>query len=620
MKKILYTAALLAVAAGCAKEMDFSAPVEGNLVPYTFQANLEQTKAEIANDGVFSWSAGDQIAVFNTKDSKFYTFTAAAADGSFSGTAPEGASFSVAYYPASVAGTAENEVVLPDTYSQADAAAGKLFPMVADATASTLTFSHLGALLRLTVNDVPANATSLVLSSDATIAGSFTPAEVSGKQVISAGGAASSVTVALSNDAKTNLTLTLPVPTGTFNYTLSLGDGTTEMLSKGTTSAKSIARASLHKMSALTVAYPTTENKLIGYFKYNHQDSDWSSSILAPFETTDSYGWLKVSNLVMRESHVSFKLFNSGTYTGITGENGRRILKTLSSVAAAGQGVDITYYASAASIDVYYNTTNNQLFALPGGSDFYVPTVGENTYADSFALIGSTGADNWSKDLYFEPVEADASWRVIKNIAPNEENKYALKFRQNGDWAVQFGKYFSNDKTASTVVLMKQGGNDIIFNNLTGANDIYLSTDMKRLFILPAGSPFSVPADYDGDNICLIGYFCYDGGILNEWNTDLHVSPVAGHPGWFVRENVTFGTNSTGFQFKFREPNSWSWTAGFANADTVNPNAWFDMTVNNPQNCTISSAANHTDYDIYVNYDLSKVGVFEHGTSVSFPE
>lgn len=634
MKKMLYTAVLLAVAAGCTKEMDYSAPAGGNLVPYTFHAVLEQTKAEIANDGKFSWSAGDEIAVYNQTDNQFYTFTTSAGDGEFTAMVPDGSSFLVAYYPASIAGTAPDQVVLPDTYSQADATEGSLFPMMADATGTDLAFSHLGALLRLTVKDVPVNATSLVLSSDATLTGAFAPAEVGGKQVISAGSAASTVTIDLSNAAKTDLTVTIPVPVGTYGYNVSLSDGSAAILSKDAAS-RELKRASLHKMAALTVTYPVTEYQVRGRYALSGASVEWGDDSLVPFTAVDGYwGWNKAT-VEVPDYYVVFKLYKTdgNVYAGTTLGSGRKIVGSLIPIAADNDGNDISIYTNRTALDIYYNPSSSELFSLPAGADFVIPTTQAGEAVDEYALIGYHASDpSWASDFFLEAVYGFDDWRVVRiGTGADGDPHFSFKFRKNGGWEEQVGGIFKYNRKASTLCYAKTSNNSDfdVYPGAAGNYDIYLNKDLKSLFILPEGTPFNVPGRKEQEDLVSILYIV--GGLNNQnWDMDFPLTFASSdNHEWYALKNANKISGWGAMVFKLYNGGwgagrsvGFSWTLNpdnksfIGDMNTVYPLYLRDGNDDIPN---IQLATDGGAVDIYIKADLSEIFTLSAGAPFAVP-
>ena len=171
---------LLILLLSCAREnpvAEESTPQGGSL--YTFKAVIgESVKTDVDADGKVSWSAGDQIAVWDEKSSSYCTFTSEAGDGVFSFTGESGQeyTFTSAVYPVSMA-KAPGTVTLPGTYTLEEAQSGSLYPMVATVgdAETPLQFRHAGALLKYPMYGIPESASSLEISSaETTLSGDFT--------------------------------------------------------------------------------------------------------------------------------------------------------------------------------------------------------------------------------------------------------------------------------------------------------------------------------------------------------------------------------------------------------------------------------------------------------------
>lgn len=639
---------MAAIAAGCAKEPanpetekvndseDAQVP-QTELVSYSFSATLEapvgddpvEGKASISDAGVFSWSAGDEIAVWNAAESAFVTFTCNAGDGVFTASATPGAEFTKAYYPASVAVAGNpDQVNLASSYSLAESTSGKFFPMVATVSGSNLAFTHLGSLLKFTINDVPADATSLTLTSaTAVLSGNF--AVQSGQ--INAGSGAGSVSVSISHSVKENLAFYFPVPVGNYSYTITLGDGTTTMLTKATTSAKTLARASLHGLKALTVDNGWSTNyKLIGYFNYGGTDAGWSSSTLIPFEKTDYYGWLKASDMVTINHHVDFKLYDSGTYVGVVldGDH-RQITGLINDVASAGEGNNITVYSGANSMDVYYNPLTSKLFVLESGADFYVPTATLGTI-DGYVFTGSYDGGDWNDATarYLETVPGQDDWRVIKSVTTNASNYVSFKFKVYGTWDGAYGAGIQAYKAAGKLIQMGSlftYTNDCVIDNGAGTYDIYVNKAGTVAFALTSGSSFSIPGTHDhSQHFGIIGKFNINNTDYN-WESDvLAFVPVPDNPEWLYIPNASIHSSESFYMgFKIRFDSSWTYQVGFSSPDPWKNLGNFEDTVtspNTPENCNFYVPDGNTyTVDIYLKADLSKIGIFTHGSTPVFP-
>lgn len=243
MKKTFTIIAILAVAATACNKAEID-PSNGeltptdNLITETVSATSDyNTKAEIGSeDGVFTWSAGDKIAV-HVSDGNYYTTSGLESGGSTSAT------FSVDYtsgfsrdafaiYPSTiVVAAAENygqdehtlDLTLPNTYTLAQVSNDVTpCPMIAtNAPGSDWEFKQLCGLLRLTVGDIPANTKRLVVSfGGKKVCGDFSiTAPDPGNSVISTSDDASHDYITITNggeDFSTSAVLNIPLPVGVY--------------------------------------------------------------------------------------------------------------------------------------------------------------------------------------------------------------------------------------------------------------------------------------------------------------------------------------------------------------------------------------------------------------------
>jgi hypothetical protein len=183
MKKLFCIILGLAAIMACTKETDYSSNnedlvsiSENGQKTYSVTAYFEEiTKATISEtDGKFSWSGGEQIAIWDSAHDEFVTFDIDTYSNEgekrarfTTTTAKDGASFvgNVAYYPASIATKTGStpSYNFPTSFSSKDAAA-KGFPMQGTVTGNEIKFSHLGSLINLTLNNVPSFTTKLILN------------------------------------------------------------------------------------------------------------------------------------------------------------------------------------------------------------------------------------------------------------------------------------------------------------------------------------------------------------------------------------------------------------------------------------------------------------------------
>lgn len=285
---LIAAALVLGAFQSCSREADEPgkepAPAtDGTVAEYCFTARLPQpTKAVMDDNAMTSWRIGDEIAIWDTESSSFCTFTNNDGEGSeavfkFSGSGTY--NFTRAIYPASIAND-YTSVTLPDSYTLDGASKAQTVPMIGTVDAGNISFMHLAAVLRITVEGVPSAAQSLVVSSPSvSISGGF---PLSGNSVddgkihadgegvtdgvavelkagnigagveIQAKDGASAVSIDISGRENNTVKVYVPLPVGAYSFTMSLKDsGNAEIWSKTTSSTKEILRSALYKMSTV---------------------------------------------------------------------------------------------------------------------------------------------------------------------------------------------------------------------------------------------------------------------------------------------------------------------------------------------------------------------------------
>ena len=184
MKKIIYSFLTVFLAASCVEEAFVEQP--SKLQTITVSAGMGAgTRAGVSDAGTFTWHADDAISVMAT-DGKYYTMNLTDGAGTnkaeFTGSFPVGVSITtVATYPAIVAnGTPSDNYnegtltfTLPSEYTYKDGYAN--VPMIStfEEAAESLTFMHIGALVRIPLNGMPANSKIEVAAKNRKIVGDF---------------------------------------------------------------------------------------------------------------------------------------------------------------------------------------------------------------------------------------------------------------------------------------------------------------------------------------------------------------------------------------------------------------------------------------------------------------
>jgi hypothetical protein len=249
MKKIFFYFMVLVAAAACGmveEENNLSLTGNSRMITEVISGSHGfSTKASIADNGSFAWTVGDNIAIHVSKgETHKYVFTSgeggasvAAATADFSVSYEEGYTRDAfAVYPSTiVSATASNygqsgaplDVTLPGSYTLAQVTGATTpCPMIAaNAAGTNWTFYQLCGMLRLTVNDIPADAKRLEIDfngkkvcGDFSVASAVTP----GTSVISTADDATSDCITITKDGTnatlgaTSLVLNIPLPAGQY--------------------------------------------------------------------------------------------------------------------------------------------------------------------------------------------------------------------------------------------------------------------------------------------------------------------------------------------------------------------------------------------------------------------
>ena len=270
MKKVLTIGLAGLLALSCTVRQE-------RVVEWYFDAACS-TKASISGEGVFSWQKEDRIDVWNETEDAFVPFTTIAGLGRFMGMAPENAVFSgAAFYPAGIAGT-PSQVTLPALYGSPEEAAAS-FPMFAavDKDDKVLHFKHLGALLTIMVERAQPQLTRLTLRSPGTgLSGTF---DLSAKKEVAGKPGNGTVGVSFSLSQEGTLSITLPLPTGTYPLSVCLGNQENpDMLVLSTASSLTFERAGHYRLRSfdyLTERYAIEENAGMETLTLEDESSLW---------------------------------------------------------------------------------------------------------------------------------------------------------------------------------------------------------------------------------------------------------------------------------------------------------------------------------------------------------
>lgn len=372
MKKIVYTlAAFSLIAVACNKEESTIEPAqepEQTPVKVHFTAMIEDldTKATIGETGTFQWESGDKVAIFTTDGTKV-TLTASSTGASveFTGEVPAGktiAEGAVAYYPYSSV-VDQSTVSYPASYASVDAME-KAFPMKATLSGTSLNFTHLGGIIRLTVKEIPAGATTATFTAEG-CSGDFT---ATGTE-IAKGTSSASVAITLGSIDKSNAVLNIPLPTGTYSggFSLAFNDGTSA--AKTTAKSFTITRKHVLPVKGFVVTNASDNNyRVVGQFN----SWDPTAGTIQMFPVSGHSGWYVAERVTIGNADADgIKILTSDTeganwYDNIgTEKTTARGTMVRIPVSAGSNNI---FVATAGTYDVYYNSSFGVVVAPVGAT------------------------------------------------------------------------------------------------------------------------------------------------------------------------------------------------------------------------------------------------------------
>ena len=177
MKRLLFITVLCALAAASCGRQELDVPESGHTlvltayVPSDSQADQPSpaTRNNVAQGGKVSWTAGDEIAVYNSSGQKFKATLTEGADtpkGTFTCSSFSGTPGQIAVYPYHMAGDTPGQVTIPRISARTDqipALMASKLESIEDNQPRQLYFKHIAPVIDLTLEDIPAYARALVL-------------------------------------------------------------------------------------------------------------------------------------------------------------------------------------------------------------------------------------------------------------------------------------------------------------------------------------------------------------------------------------------------------------------------------------------------------------------------
>ena len=258
MKIRFYLATALAalVMTNCSHEEEMPQAVNN---PKSFTATIEgASRSAVTEEGVFSWTYGDKFSVWNGETFDVYANSEEDVNTFVAEDNNAGDAKGYAIYPSGLHGVSDNAVTvnLPATYPYGSTNAAMLATIEEGST--NLAFKHLGGLMRFTVEDVPANATSFVFTATSDIiTGGYTVDSEGEIKKDGEGTVNNNNSVTISFDALTetqNMTFYVPLPVGTYGgYKVEIKGENINLSHESTGVTNTIGRRTLLLMPVFTV-------------------------------------------------------------------------------------------------------------------------------------------------------------------------------------------------------------------------------------------------------------------------------------------------------------------------------------------------------------------------------
>ena len=313
-------AALTMIVSGCNRELERPESLEGAVLRAALETAEVPSRVAFADDGAFSWSEGDAVAVITDAGIRTMTLTggAGAATASFEGDLSGATSASAAIFPAAVAKDATT-ITLPDHYTYREGQTNALMLASSPDLSKTVTFKHLGGIIKVVYESIPAEADAFVLKASSKITGDFLFSMNAVAPDAAAGapktrdGAATDNQVTITFPAGSNpKAFYVPVPTGTYTFSVELQKGgvVIEGTQKATSSPKTIARRTLLLMDPVAGAAPSAE--------YLHQTAKWFNT--SSTVSSGLSGWTGSNQFFASQGEGANKAYIS-TFKGNTGSN-----------------------------------------------------------------------------------------------------------------------------------------------------------------------------------------------------------------------------------------------------------------------------------------------------------
>jgi len=216
IKYYFYMAMAALVMTNCSQEEELQ-DIQQDLHTLTATIEGSTSRSAVTDGGIFSWTSGDAISVWNGSSYQQCTYSGT---GNNFGNAPSQMS-GYAIYPhgnhPNYSGSGLPQVNLKSSYTYGSTNAIMLAKV--QSGSRNLSFNHLGGLMRFTIKNIPSGASSFTFTANTGITGNFQVQTENGANVIK-------TTTVLSSNKTVTITFTgnqsertfyVPLPIGTYN-------------------------------------------------------------------------------------------------------------------------------------------------------------------------------------------------------------------------------------------------------------------------------------------------------------------------------------------------------------------------------------------------------------------
>ncbi|MBQ9173772.1 MAG: hypothetical protein IJ161_08605 [Bacteroidales bacterium] len=239
--------------------------------------------------------------------------------------------------------------------------------------------------------------------------------------------------------------------------------------------------------------------------------AEWLSEVPTKAMSTHSYTFSASANgsASTREGRIRFKDTESSleafvSVTQAPSEEGIIVTPSVYEIGAEGGSISVEVSSSVDPkveiseawvrlAETKSMTTKTYLFSVDPNSGyasrecrvtFSGGSAGTENFTDQspWSIIGTIGGDTWTRDI---GMKTNGTWHAAFSVAISSSDEF--KFRQNGDWSINYGAtgYSVTTVSASSGVPLRQDGANMKI--ASGTYDIYLNPSNAVAYFIPEG-------------------------------------------------------------------------------------------------------------------------------------